>query len=320
MRQILLGKTGRQVSAVSLGTWSFGGENLAGTIPVGWHGQRDEDSRRALVHAWESGINHWDTADVYGNGRSEQVIGSVWDTVPRDEIFLASKVGWDPGPYEHYYHPQQMRQQVEQSLRNLQTEVIDLYYLHHCNFGETDEYFDDALEMMHRFREEGKIVFIGLSDWDSDKIMRFIDRVDPEVVQPYRNVMDDTYATSGLQAWIEEHHAGVCFFSPLKHGLLTGKYTAPATFPEGDFRANVKEFQDPDIIRKMQENRRRLEAKFHTHPQPILHGLVDALLTDAPTGCVLLGQRNVQQVAAAATLGEPLSEEDAAWVKTLYQR
>ncbi len=318
MRQILLGRTNVRVSAVSLGTWSYGGPNQSGTIPVGWAHQRDADSRAALHRAWELGINHWDTADVYGDGHSETIIGSMWETVPREDIFLASKVGWDSGPYDHYYHPQLMEDHLERSLRNLRTDVIDLYYLHHCHFGEQDEYFADAVEQMRRFHEAGKIRFIGLSDWNLNLIMRYIDRVDPDVVQPYRNVMDDTYTSSGLKSWIETHNRGVAFFSPLKHGLLTGKYTQPATFPEGDFRANVKEFGDPEVITKMQVNRKTLETHFADHPQPVLHGLIDALLADAPTGCVLLGQRNVQQVEAAATLGDALSPAEAEWVKKLY--
>jgi len=103
MQQITLGRTGAIVSAISLGTWSYGGENTTGSIPVGWAGQTNDDSQKALLKCWEVGINHWDTADVYGDGRSEEVIGAVWDTVPRDEIFLATKVGWDQGYQNHWY-------------------------------------------------------------------------------------------------------------------------------------------------------------------------------------------------------------------------
>ncbi len=93
MNQILLGKTNQKVSSVSLGTWSYGGANVSGEMPVGWANQTDEDSRQALQTAYESGINHWDTADVYGNGKSEQIIGSMWEYVPRNEIFLRQKLG-----------------------------------------------------------------------------------------------------------------------------------------------------------------------------------------------------------------------------------
>jgi aryl-alcohol dehydrogenase-like predicted oxidoreductase len=231
---------------------------------------------------------------------------------------LATKVGWDIGDYGHFYHPVHMRKQMEQSLINLQTDCVDLLYLHHCNFGKQDEYFNDALETVRRFQEEGKTRFVGLSDWDLFKIMKYIDAAQPDVVQPYRNVMDDTYGPSGLKDWIDEHNAGVCFFSPIKHGLLTGKYTEPVTFGTGDFRANVNDFTKIDIIKKMQTNKILLEDRFSDHPHPVMHGIIDTLLKDASSGCVLLGQRNINQVNTAATLGGKISKKNVNWVKSLY--
>ena len=319
MKRIKFGITGEDISTISLGTWSYGGENVSGGQAVGWADQSDKDSREALLQSWKSGINHWVTADVYGNGRSEKLIGEMWSAVPRNDIFLATKVGWDMGGFDHYYHPKMIRKHIDSSLSNLQTDVIDLYYFHHCNF-DSESIFEDALDLIHRFREEGKIRFIGLSDWDSVKIMKYIDRVNPDVIQPYRNVMDDPYKSSGLKDWVESNNAGIAFFSPIKNGLLTGKYDKPPIFKEGDFRLNVADFQDEELLAKLRENKVKLEDKFKNHPQPVLHGLLGALLEDSPTGCVLLGQRNVAQVVAAAELGESLSNEDAAWVKELYKK
>ena len=222
------------------------------------------------------------------------------------------------GPQNHWYHPEHMRANMERSLKNLKTDCVDLMYLHHCNFGKQEQYFDDAVETIRRFQAEGKTRFIGLSDWASDRVMNFIERVDPDVIQPYRNVMDDTYEVTGLKNYVEANNLGICFFSPIKHGLLTGKYKEPTTFETGDFRATVKEFANQELIEKMQVNKEKLEEHFSDHPQPVMHGLVDALLTDVPTGCVLLGQRNVVQVEAAAQLGDALSIRESGWVKSLY--
>jgi aryl-alcohol dehydrogenase-like predicted oxidoreductase len=319
MRRLRFGRTGIEIPAVGLGTWGHGGPRTAGGSSVGWSGHDDALAREALLTAAREGIDHWDTADVYGDGQAERLIGSVWPEVSRQSIFLASKVGWDAGEFDHYYHPAQIRRQFEASLRNLKCETIDLYYLHHCDFGPNDEYLDDAIALLRQFRDEGRIRFIGLSDWDSERIMRVIGRVDPDAVQPYRNVVDDDYAASGLQQWVEEHDIGVAFFSPLKHGLLLGKYDTPQEFEEGDFRRNVAEFSDPAALERIGRAAAAMRERFSGMEEPVLHALVGALLADAPTGCVLLGQRNPDQVRSATRVGEPLDREMAEWVRQQYR-
>jgi len=319
MRKIILGRTKASVSAISLGTWAFGGGNKIGKKSVGWANQSDDNSRSVLIKAWEKEINHWDTADVYGEGRSEKIIGSVWETIPRKSIFLATKVGWDMGPFAHWYNPKYMKLKIEKSLTNLNTNYIDLLYLHHCNFGKKDEYFDDALDVLKTFQSQGKIRFIGLSDWSNERIAKYLDACDPDVIQPYRNIMDNTYESSGLKSIINKNNLGVCFFSPLKHGLLTGKYKSPTTFKDGDHRSGIKDFQNNEVIKKTLLICKKLEKKFYYHENPIMHGIVNALFFDSPTGCALLGQRNIDQVKIASSLGEILSHEDTRWVKSLYK-
>lgn len=319
MKKIILGRTNHSVSKISLGTWSFGGSNKTGNISVGWSNQNKSDSKSALIKAWEKGINHWDTADVYGDGLCESIIGDIWKIVPRDNIFLATKVGWDKGAYSHWYHPEQILKNTERSLKNLKTDYVDLIYLHHCNFGKNDEYFDSALEILQDFKARGKTRFIGLSDWSCKKIMKFVNRCNPDVVQPLRNLMDDSYEESGLKAHVEKHNLGVCFFSPLKHGLLTGKYRKVPKFQDGDHRSQISEFRNIELIKKMRENKKRLESRFSNIDNPVLHGLINSLLIDSKTGCVLLGQRNEEQVNIAASIKSSISSEDADWVKSIYQ-
>ena len=319
MRSVRLGRTRLSSSTVALGTWAYGGPNSARGQPVGWTGHDDRLAREALIRAHEKGIRHWDTADVYGEGQSETLIGTLWNAVPRADILLASKVGWDPGPQGYYYDPAHMRTKLEASLRYLRTEVIDLYYLHHCDFGPNDEHLDGAVETVRQFREEGKVQFLGLSDWDSARVARFLERVDPDVVQVYRSVVDDGYESSGLAGLVKQRDLGVAFFSPLRHGLLLGKYDRPTSFGAGDWRNGIPEFRDPEVLATMRRNRDALSQRFGESLQPVLHGLCGALLSDAPKGCVLLGLRNADQVDAAASVGEPVSPVDAAWVKALYR-
>jgi myo-inositol catabolism protein IolS len=318
MRTIRFGRTNVQVPVISLGTWGHGGPNTNEGASVGWSGHDDAKAREALVAAYRNGITHWDTADAYGDGHSEKLIGGVWEEVPREQIFLATKFGYIKGPSGHYYDPQFMRAHCERSLRNMRTDVIDLYYFHHCDFGANDEYFDGALATMRSLRDEGKIRFIGLSDWDAARIMKFIERVDPDVVQPFRNLVDDDYEASGLKRHIDQHDLGAAFFSPLKHGLLLGKYEGPQQFPEGDFRRNIPEFRDAAFIARMRAARDAVQEHFGSESEPVLRAVTGALLADNPTACVLLGQRNARQVAAAAAAGEALSKSEAEWVRRLY--
>ncbi len=137
MQKIILGRTGVNVSRISLGTWSFGGANVSSNNqPVGWAGQSEKDSQLALEKAYQLGINHWDTRYVYGNGVSEEIIGSMWNKISREKIFLATKVGWDMGTFDHWYNPNQMKLNMERSLKKLKVDCVDLMYLHHCNFGK----------------------------------------------------------------------------------------------------------------------------------------------------------------------------------------
>ncbi len=319
MRTVQLGRTGARVSAVSLGTWAHGGPNLIGGRPVGWYGVDADEIRKSLICAHERGISHWDTADVYGGGRAEGLIGESWKQVPRSEVFLSTKVGWDPGSHGHYYHPGQVRRQLENSLRNLKTDHIDLYYLHHCDFGPNAEYLDEAVELLRRFREAGKIRFIGLSDWSHEAIFKYADRVRPDVIQCYRNVVDDTYETSGLKRWVEENEAGVVFFSPLKHALLLGIFEGPVTFGYGDHRSSLPDFRDYGLIMRLRACRREMEKRFADHEEPVLYGLIGALLADSPNATALIGQHRPAHVVAAAKAGDNVSPENSLWVRRLYQ-
>ena len=320
MQKIILGRTKESISVISLGAWSHGRQNTDGGASVGWSNQSDQDSKDALLRSFSLGINHWDTADVYGDGHSEKIIGSMWNQISRNNIFLATKVGWDKGPNKYWYNSDYIRTKMEQSLKNLKTDCVDLFYLHHCNFGKEDEFLEEAIEQLLRFKKEGKTRFIGLSDWSASRIMKYIDIVDPDVIQPLYNVYDIEYETSGLKDHIATNNLGVCFFSPIKHGLLTGKYNSIPDFPKGDFRRSIKEFKDIEFIEKMKKNRREIESKFPNFGEDaIMQSLLGAILFDNPTACVLLGQRNKMQAEIAGRLGKPITKEDCLWILSLYR-
>ena len=116
MEKITLGQTNEQVSVISLGAWSYGKENTSGGSNVGWANQSDQDSRMALLKAYSCEINHWDTADVYGEGHSEKVIGSMWEKIPRNNISL----------HEYLFGEDQSRYMIEIDEKN-KNEVCEIF-------------------------------------------------------------------------------------------------------------------------------------------------------------------------------------------------
>ena len=132
-------------------------------------------------------------------------------------------------------------------------------------------------------------------------------------------MIDDDYEPSGLKAWVDAHDLGVAFFSPLKHGLLLGKYDAPHQFPVGDFRSGIPQFTDAAFIARMRSARDEVTSRFPSRQEAVLNALTGALLAGNATATVLLGQRNRRQVDAAAEAGADLTEVEAQWVRKLYR-
>ena len=148
MKYRKLGKTGVSVSEISLGCATIGDREV-----------EENDAITAVRYAVDNGVNHFDTADAYGNGRSERILGKAVTGLDQD-IIIASKTGNFKGTAGHQYEPGHIRQQCEQTLRNLKRECIDLYYFHNTDFGENDRYLDAAVETMQDLDEETDGVMI----------------------------------------------------------------------------------------------------------------------------------------------------------------
>jgi len=146
--QRVLGRCGIQASAVGVGCWPLGGPDQNLGLPMGWAEIDEAVAVSGLQRAFELGATLFDTADVYGHGRSERLLGRLVAQVPRDAVVLVSKVGYFVGTAPHGYHPGHMRRQLEQTLENLGTDHLDVYSLHHGDFGPDDRYLDGAIEAM----------------------------------------------------------------------------------------------------------------------------------------------------------------------------
>jgi len=153
---------GLVVYPAGVGCWAIGGPGHNLGLPMGWSTADDAASLRGLETAYELGANLFDTADVYGHGRSERLLGRLVAQVPREALVLSSKTGYFAGTAAHPYLPSAMRRQLETTLENLQTDHLDIYFLHNSEFGPGDQYLDNAITQMRAFQDQGLIKAIGM--------------------------------------------------------------------------------------------------------------------------------------------------------------
>ena len=160
MRRIRLGRTEEEISAIGLGTWPFSGPKKVGRVAVGWSGHDDERARGAMERAWELGVDHWDTADVYGAGESERRIGHYVQKHDANPI-VATKVGRAGELYPDQYTKATVRENIEGSARRLGTDSVDLVQLH-C-IPPNVMFAGDIFEWLEDFRSDGLIRAYGVS-------------------------------------------------------------------------------------------------------------------------------------------------------------
>ena len=220
-----LGETGMRVSAISLGTWAFGSE---------WGTVSDDDSYAALNKAIDLGVNFLDTADVYGDGRSEKLIGRLLKERPDEEIFVATKAGrrLDPHAAEDYSYDNLSRF-VERSLENLRLEALDLLQLH-CPPTEVYRQ-DETFEALDRLQEAGKVKNYGVSVEKVEEARMALHYPGVKTVQVIFNIFRQKPAEEFFPL-AEERNIGVIARVPLASGLLSGKMSADREFSEDDHR------------------------------------------------------------------------------------
>lgn len=228
-----LGAHGPAVSEIGFGAWALGGQ---------WGGQDDAQSLAALHAAIDSGVNFIDTAQGYGDGRSERIVASALKD-RREEIFVATKTPpsegpWPPSPYcrwQDRYGAAYLRQNVNQRLKNLETERIDLLQLHTWTRAWNDD--PQPLLVLRQLREEGKINLIGVSTPEQDQncVIDLMRSGLVDVVQIIFNLFDQEAAAQILPV-AAETGTGVIVRVAMDEGALTGKYSADHRFPESDFR------------------------------------------------------------------------------------
>jgi aryl-alcohol dehydrogenase-like predicted oxidoreductase len=243
METITFGRTDLKVSRIAFGTWQLGGE---------W-GRFDEQTAIDAIHeARARGINFFDTAQAYGFGRSEQLLGqALADELQsnRQSLVIATKGGLRMvgNDVVRDSSPAWLRQGVENSLVALGVDYIDLYQVH---WPDRNTPFEVTAQALQELVEEGKIRHVGVSNFNVAQMEAF-SRVRPvESLQPPYHMFHRDIEHEILP-WTAAHDVGVLIYGPLAHGLLTGTIGVDATFPEGDWRGESSDFRGDTLRRNV---------------------------------------------------------------------
>ena len=238
--KIRFGKTDLQVSPLVLGTWVTGG--------WAWGGSDEKESLAAILRSLELGINFLDTAPVYGFGKSEEIVGQAIKQWGREKVVVATKCGleWDDKQrIRRNSSPGRILQEVDDSLKRLGVDCIDLYQIH---WPDPATAFEDSMKAMLKVQELGKIRYIGVSNFGLDQLERIMRHGDVYSLQPPYN-MFEREAQKDLLPFCLENGVATLAYGGLCRGLLTGKFKGDERFPKGDLRRADPKFK-PDQFKK----------------------------------------------------------------------
>jgi aryl-alcohol dehydrogenase-like predicted oxidoreductase len=243
-----LGNSDLKITPLGFGSWAVGGE-----WKFGWGPQSDADSVAAIHSALDHGMNWIDTAAVYGLGHSEEVVRKALEEWKGERPYLFTKCGmlWDEqGAIDYSLRSDSIRREVEQSLRRLGVETIDLYQIH-WTADELEETLEGWAEMA-KLKEEGKVRWIGVCNATVEEMTAMIAIAPITSLQPPYSLMRRDIEADQLP-WCSEHGVGTIVYSPMGSGLLTGSMTHErvASFPEGDWRRNNPQFQEPKLTENL---------------------------------------------------------------------
>jgi aryl-alcohol dehydrogenase-like predicted oxidoreductase len=236
-----LGREGPEVSAIGLGCMGMSEFYAGGS---------EQESIATIHHALERGVTFLDTADMYGWGKNEELVGRAI-AGKRDQVFLATKFGNVRGPNGEFLgvrgDPDYVRSACEASLRRLKVDVIDLYYQHRV---DTKVPIEDTIGEMARLRQEGKIRFLGLSEAAPQTIRRAHETARITAVQTELSLWSRD-AEAEVLPTVRELGIGYVAYSPLGRGFLSGRFKSPDDFPEDDFRKNHPRFQGENFEKNL---------------------------------------------------------------------
>jgi aryl-alcohol dehydrogenase-like predicted oxidoreductase len=296
-----LGSSGLEISVIGLGTWAIGG----GDWQFGWGDQDESDAIAAINRSVELGINWIDTAAIYGEGRSEELIGRALSQMPAGERpLIATKCGRvavGNGQIDKSLKRDSVIQECDASLRRLGVECIDLYQMH---WPEPDEDIEEGWQTLVDLQQQGKVRHIGVSNHNVEQLKR-LQKIAPvaSLQPPYSMIAREV--ESDILPWCGQNGIGVICYSPMGKGMLTGKFTAAraASLSANDHRSRDPRFQAPQL---------EVNLAFVRSLQTIADGLgwslpelaiAWVLHHDAVTSAIV-GARSAQQITETAVAGD----------------
>lgn len=303
-----LGNSDLEITPLGIGAWAIGGSGWA----FSWGQQDDNESIAAIQAGLDAGLNWIDTAAVYGLGHSEEVVGqAIRGRSKKPYIFTKCERAWNS---ERKIVPSlkaaSIRKECEDSLRRLQIDAIDLYQVH---WPEPDADIEEGWTEMARLKEEGKVRWIGVSNFSVEQMKRALKIAPITSLQPPYSMLVRK-AEPEILPFVKANSIGTIVYSPMRAGLLTGKMTRERaqSLPADDWRSRDKDFQEPNLTRNLQivELLRTIGQRYSKSPGEV--ALAWVLRNPAVTAAIVGLRRPDQVNGTVGALDFRLSDSDAA--------
>ncbi|WP_297693950.1 aldo/keto reductase [uncultured Eudoraea sp.] len=295
-----LGYSELYLTTIGLGTWAMGG----GDWKFGWGPQEDNASINAIHTALDLGINWIDTAAIYGHGHAEEVVGRAIKGI-RDEVIVATKCGrvWEGDSREigKSLMAKSIRREVEASLKRLAIEVIDLYQIH---WPEPDEEIEEGWAAMAQLVKEGKVRYVGVSNFNLEQLKRAqaihpITSLQPPYSMFRREIEEE------IMAYCDNNQIGIIAYSPMQAGLLTGKFTRERAMAlnDSDWRSRNPFFTEPQLSINLETIERLNQIAIEVNVSLSQLSLAWVLRNKEMTSAIV-GARNPEQIQETAKAAE----------------
>ena len=300
MRYTMLGKTELKVSQATIGTWAIGG--------AGWGDVNKKESMEAIETMIERGVNLIDTAPFYGLGESEKIVGEVIRD-KRDDIVLLTKAGtgWDEKgvPFKRSDYKSILKD-CEESLQRLKTDYIDLYLIH---WPDEVTPIEEMMDAMNKLKQDGKIRFIGASNFSKEEVLESEKYVSFDVLQhPYSMVAQDFRE---LLTWAHKNNIGTMSYGSLGAGILTGSIREMPKFSEDDMRLNFYDYFKEPKFSKVMQLVKRLDVYAEKYNVPVSRVTINWNTQSGFLDTILMGVRNKKEAEENCAAFEwKLEQED----------